>query len=355
VYIARDGRWFSGVPLLELDSFTNEVASLKGVVPVVLSPSTQHHGLILNPVAGRLQKSEIQRIDVLFPAVHGSHGEDGTLQGLFELADIPYVGCGVLASAVGNDKAVTKIVLRAAGVPVIEDVVFTRTEWHEDAEAILKRITDTLSFPLFVKPATLGSSIGVGRVDDVAMLRTSIEVATTFDRRVLVEPAVVNCVEINCAVLGDDRGITPSVLEQPISWETFLTYDDKYLRGGGGGMKGAERIIPAPLEPEMTEKIQSMAVRAFGALQGRGIARIDFLLRGDEVFLNEINTMPGSLALYLWRETGMSAHDVVNRLVALAQDSHAEKRRTSFDYQTNLIALTAQRGLKGLKGGKTQA
>lgn len=353
VYITRDGRWFTGEPLRNLDNYTNEIASLRGVQPAILSPSAQHHGLIVNPVAGLLQKSEVKRIDVVFPAVHGSHGEDGTLQGLFELADVPYVGCGVLASALGNDKALTKQVLRQNGVPVVDDVVFTRAEWQEDPEAILAKINAHFAYPVFVKPVTLGSSIGVSRVEDAAMLRATIEVATTFDRRVMVEPAVVGCQEINCAVMGDDMGMRASVLEQPKSWAEFLSFDDKYMHGGEG-MKSAERIIPAPLSTELTARIQAMTVQVFKALQGRGTARLDFLVRGEEVFLNEINTMPGSLAFYLWSEMGMNNREVVERMVKLAQDAHAEKRRTSFDYQTNLIKMTAQRGgLKGLKGTKT--
>lgn len=352
VYITRDGRWFTGEPLKTLDTFTGDFTGVRGVEPTVLSPATQHHGLIVKPTAGLFQRSTIRRVDVVFPAIHGSHGEDGTLQGLLELADIPYVGCGVLASALANDKALTKVVLRQAGVPVVDDVVFTRAEWQDDAEAVLARIEGQLSYPLFVKPVTLGSSIGVGRVNDRSLLRATIEVATSFDRRVIVEPAVVDCVEINCAVMGDDTGLSASVLEQPKGWAEFLTYEDKYMRGGEG-MKSAERLIPAPLPPEQTERIQSLAKRAFTAIEGRGIARVDFLVRGDEVFLNEINTMPGSLAFYLWSETGMSNSDVVERLVTLAQDAHAEKRRTSFDYQSNLVQLTKQRGgLKGLKGSK---
>lgn len=354
VYITRDGRWFSGDALKTLKNFTNEAAviQMKGVQPVVLSPTTQHGGLLINPGGGMFSRMTIQRLDVVFPAIHGSHGEDGTLQGLLEMADIAYVGCGVLASSICNDKAMTKAVLRQAGVPVVDDVVFTRAEWHDDSESVLNRITEKLSFPMFVKPVTLGSSIAVARVADRALLRASIDVAASFDRRVMVESAVTEAVEINCAVLGDDKGVKASVLEQPRSLEEFLTYEDKYMRGGGGGMKSAERIIPAPISDSLTKQIQDIAKRAFLAVQGRGIARIDFLLRGETVYLNEINTMPGSLALYLWRETGMSAGQVVDQLVKLAQDIHAEKRRTTFDYKTNLVSMTAGRGLKGLKGVK---
>lgn len=353
VYISRDGRWFTGEPLLELKNYQDEIVSFKGVSGVVLSPSVQHHGLILNPVSGRLQKSEIRRLDVVFPALHGSHGEDGTLQGLLELADIPYVGCGVLASAIANDKWLTKVVLQQQGIPVIEGMVFSRSEWAQDKTAVLERIRTNLPFPLFIKPATLGSSIGVGRVTEAeqSLLEPSIELALNFDRRVLVERAVTGGVEVNCAVMGSGTAVTTSVLEQPVSWEQFLTYEEKYMRGGGG-MKSAERIIPAPFSTEQTAAIQQTARQAFNAIDGRGIARIDFLVDpvADKVYLNEINTLPGSLAFYLWQEGGLSPRQVVDQLVRLAFDSHAEKRRSTYDYQTSLIELTAVRGLKGLKG-----
>ncbi len=355
IYITRDGRWFTGDPLLDLKNYKNEIVSLAGVQPVVLSPATQHHGLIVNPTpSGLLAKSQIKRLDVIFPAVHGSHGEDGTLQGLFELADIPYAGCGVMASAVANDKLMTKTVLRANGIPVVDSVVFTRHEWEENPDAIIERIKTSLKFPLFVKPVTLGSSIGISRVSDENLLRASIDVAANLDRRVMVEGAVENPVEINCAVLGDDRSMRASVLEQPVSWEQFLTYEEKYLRGGEG-MKSAERIIPAPLPDTTTKRIQDMAIAAFRAIDGRGIARIDFLYQpaSDTVYLNEINTMPGSVAFYLWQEVDIPPRELVHQMVELAREAHAEKRRNTYDYQTNLIAMTAARGLKGMKGSKT--
>ncbi|MCB9450501.1 MAG: D-alanine--D-alanine ligase [Anaerolineaceae bacterium] len=354
VYIDREGRWLTGEPLLELKNFRDEIASYKGVMSTLLSPTTNHHGLILNPVAGRFGKSEVQRLDVIFPTIHGTHGEDGTLQGLFELADIPYVGCGVLASALANDKIITKDVLRQHAIPVVDDVHFTRAEWLNDPDAIIQRITEKLAYPVFVKPATTGSSIGIGRAADETLLRASIDVATHFDQRVLVESAVTNCVEINCAVLGNTPDVRASVLEQPVSWEAFLTYEEKYLRGGEG-MKSAERLIPAPISPELTEQIQEYARGAFRAIGGRGTARIDFLVRPDvgEVYLNEVNTMPGSLALYLWQEENLSPREVVDQLVKLAQEAHVEKRRSTYNYQTNLIAQTAARGLKGIKGVKS--
>lgn len=356
IYITREGRWYTGAPLLDLKNYNDEIVSFKGVEEVILSPTVQHHGLILNPISGRLQKSEIKRLDVVFPAIHGTHGEDGTLQGLLELADIPYVGCGVLASAVANDKALAKDVLRQHNIPVVDGLMFTRRQWIDSREELLEQINGAYKYPIFVKPATLGSSIGVSRVETPELLAPSIDLATNFDRRILVESAVSPGVEINCAVMGSSGKFEASVLEQPVSWQEFLTYEEKYLRGGEG-MKSAERIIPAPIDDALAQKIRQTAIDAFSAIDGRGIARIDFLAQPDtgKFYLNEINTMPGSLAFYLWHETGMTSAQVVEKLVAIAQDAYADKRRTTYNYQTSLIELTASRGLKGVKGSKSSA
>lgn len=350
VYITRDGRWYTGDPLLEIKNFSDEIISYKGVQSALLSPGTQHHGLITNPTSGRLQKSEVRRIDVIFPVVHGSHGEDGTLQGLFELADIPYVGCDVMASAIANDKAMTKNVMRQTAIPVVDDLIINRADWLRDREAVLARIEQTLTFPLFVKPVTLGSSIGVGRVDHAQALGPALDVAASFDHRAMVEQAVTGAVEINCAVMGYGEDMTASVLEQPVSWQEFLTYEEKYMRGGEG-MKSAERIIPAPISDSLTARIREATLAAFRAINGRGIARIDYLVQPDNetFYLNEINTMPGALSFYLWREDDLSPRDVVERLVKLAQAAHADKRLNTYDYRTPLIELTAARGLKGAK------
>lgn len=352
IYITRDGRWVSGPGLRDLNTFrSDDISERMGIKEIVLSPSTAHHGLIVSPVSGLLARSQVRALDVAFPVVHGSHGEDGTLQGLFELADIPYVGAGVLASAVTRDKIMLKTVLSGLGIPVVRYVAFTRQEWVSVADALLARIESEVGFPAFVKPASLGSSIGVARANDAREARTYVNVAANFDQRILVEAAVEGVMEINCAVMGnaDPR---PSVLEQPISWQEFLTYEEKYMRSAGAaGMKGAERRIPAPISDDLTARIREMALRAFRAVDGRGIARVDFLVREEtgEVYLNEINTMPGSLAFYLWLEEGMTPAQVVDELIRLALEAHAEKRKTVYNYKTGLIAHAAARGLKGIK------
>ena len=352
VFISRDGRWFTGEPLTNLRNFQDsDLLQRNGVQPCVLSPDTRHHGLILNPLAARFSKSEIKRLDVVFPALHGSHGEDGSLQGLLELADIPYVGFATLGSALTNDKIITKMILRQAGLPVLDDFSFSRDQWLEEPDAIIAQIRDKLGFPLFIKPATLGSSIGIGRADSPELLRASIDIAANFDRRILVEPAVTGGIEINCSVMGFGGQFEVSTLEQPLSWDDFLSYEDKYLRGSEG-MKSAERLIPAPISAELSERITQISLTAFEAVDGRGIARLDYLVRPEqgEIFLNEINTMPGSLAFYLWQEDGYTRANLVEKLVQLAHDAHMEKRRNIYDYQTNLVEVASQRGLKGSKG-----
>lgn len=364
IYVTRDGRWLTGDPLRDIKTFQAEdMLAVKGVEETHLSSSTGFKGLITPPIAkGFFRKSKLMPLDVIFPVVHGSHGEDGTLQGLFEIADLPYVGTGVLASAIANNKITTKALLKQNDIPVVPGVAFTRHQWLSDDERprILEQIEE-LGFPVFVKPSDLGSSIGIARVDEAERLQMHIDVAANFSRQVLVEKAVVGATEINCAVMGNHT-IQASVLEQPVSYEQFLTYEEKYMRGGKGdktggvkeaGMQGADRLIPAPLSEELTAKVQDIARRGFMAVSGQGTARIDFLVNPEtnDVWLNEINTMPGSLAFYLWEAGGMRATAVCDELLRLAFERHNEKARTIFNYQNPLLEHVAKRGLSGAKGG----
>jgi D-alanine-D-alanine ligase len=352
IYITRDGEWVTGPGLRDLKTFqTDDISEMMGMKDTLISPSTSHHGMITPPISGLFARNQLRRLDVAFPVVHGSHGEDGTLQGLLELADIPYVGAGVLASAITRDKIILKALIAQQSIPVVKSLPLSRHEWVNNPGAVLERIGAQLGYPVFVKPAALGSSIGVARADSADATRNYINVAANFDRRILVEQAVQDATEINCAVMGNYE-VRASVLEQPITFQEFLTYEEKYMRGeGAAGMKGAERQIPAPISDDLTQRIRQMAIQAFQAVDGRGIARVDFLMRKetDEIFLNEINTMPGSLAFYLWHEEGLSPSDVVDELIRLAIEAHADKRKTTYNYKTGLIAHAAARGLKGVK------
>jgi D-alanine-D-alanine ligase len=353
VYISREGKWYTGAPLKDVKNFKDEnIVNHSEVRSVVLSPDVRHHGLIVDPLpSGLFKKPEVIKLDVIVPAIHGSHGEDGTLQGLFELCDVPYVGFATMGSALTNDKIITKQVLRQNNIPVVEDFWFSRNDWFNDAEAIVSKITRAFSTPLFVKPATLGSSIGVSRVDDLNLLRPSIDMAVGLDRRVLVEKAVSPCIEINCSVIGYGDDVRASVLEQPKSWGDFLSFEDKYLQGNKG-MSSADRQIPAPLSPELTKQIQDYAVQAFKAVDGRGIVRIDFLIQPEQnkVYLNEMNTLPGSFSFYLWKPSGLSEEALMDLQIKFARDAYAEKRRNIYNYKSSLLDVAALRGLKGSKG-----
>lgn len=355
IYIDRDGVWLVGEPLRDISSYQNDkVSELLGIKEATLSASTAFKGLIVPPISGLVGRNSLRKLDVLFPAIHGAHGEDGTLQGLFELVDLPYVGCGVMSSAIAIDKPMFKTVLAQNDIPVLDGLTITRAAWIKHRKAVLDHIEAVLPYPVFVKPATLGSSIGVARVADRDALGNHLDVAANFDQRILIEPAMDGAIEVNCSVLGNDEDIRASVCEQPISFEEFLTYEDKYMREGGG-MKGAERQIPAPISDNLTARIQQTAIDSFKVIGGRGIARVDFLVRKEagEFYVNEINTMPGSLAFYLWEPEGLSPGHLVDELIRLAQEVHRQKRQTRYDFRTGLVAHAAARGLKGgLKGLK---
>jgi D-alanine-D-alanine ligase len=264
-------------------------------------------------------------LDVVFPILHGPYGEDGTVQGLLELANIPYVGPGVLASAAGMDKSVMKVLFAARGLPVCDWHGFVRAEWDRDRADVLKKI-EKLGLPVFVKPANLGSSVGISKVKSADALVPAIELALEFDRKVVVEAAVPNAREIECAVLGNDDPAT-SVPGEVIPSREFYDYEAKYLD------EGSKTVIPAELEPTTVADVQRLSVEAFRAIDAAGLARVDFLLARDSgaIFVNEINTMPGftTISMYskMWEASGLTYSALVDQLIQLALARHSEKQR----------------------------
>jgi D-alanine-D-alanine ligase len=340
VYIAKDGRWFTGDALTQLGRFADARGLLAGCTMVTPVVDPSRPALKLVPVDaprrgrfGRAAGDSTVDIEVAMPLVHGSLGEDGTLQGLLEMAAIPYTGSGVAASAVAMDKRLAKTVLRAAGLPVLDDVVIDRDSWRTAADEHLRAAQSVAPYPLYVKPVSLGSSIGVSRAADAVELREAIEVALIYDRRCLVEPAQEGIVEINCAVIGDHTGARASLLEQPTK-RGLLSYDDKY-RGGGkspaaksSGMKSAQRIIPAPIDEGLGALVRDAALSAFAAVGAAGVARIDFMVdtvRGHFV-VNELNPVPGSLSFYLFEPAGLSFPALLDELIDIARRRHAADR-----------------------------
>lgn len=350
IYITKDGTWLTGQKLASIDVYKAFDPKDPDLHAIVITPDT---GLqtILDPLPkGFLSKPKRLDLDVIFPVFHGAHGEDGTIQGLLELANLPYVGAGVLGSCIGIDKIVTKAVLSEHGLPVLEYLWFTRFDWKQNHQEVVAKVQRRFSFPVIVKPASLGSSIGIQRAENLEDLQFAIDTAIHYGKRILVEPSIENKQEINCSVLGNENPI-PSVCEQPVSRDVFLSYRDKYLHDRSDrGMEGAARIIPAPIVSELTERIQQLAIQAFRCIGGLGIARVDFILdrETDSIYVNELNTMPGSISYYLWEPSGIMPEQLVDRLIELAFQAHREKCTTTYSIATPLLQ---QADLLALKKG----
>lgn len=339
VYITKDGEWLlnnkTGFDIKTLVDKTKIIKDSKK-----LAITTDRDSPVW--VRGLFGYSPLEnQPDVVFPVIHGRGGEDGTLQGLFELVDLPYVGCGVTASGIKIDKYLGKRLAEFLGIAVTKDWLFTKGE---------KIIVEKVKLPAFVKPVGLGSSIAVQRVETKKTLIEAIEVAFCYDRRVMVEEAIEMPKEVNISVLGNEK-LEVSVTEQPVSSGDLLSFDDKYMNSKAGGMAGSKRLMPADIGDEKIKKIENYAKSFYRLIGGKGIARIDFILdsRG-KIYFNEINTMPGSLAFFLWEKTGKPFEKLVSQLVELALDEKMSKGKLVSKFEVNLLIKMMAGG--GLKGGK---
>jgi D-alanine-D-alanine ligase len=339
IRIEKDGRWVladrppSAASAADvIDQMRHEAARSRHGRDVVLPPRPADDTLLIvdRPSAQSETGAAASSVtgfslDVIFPVLHGPFGEDGTIQGLLELADVPYVGCGVLASALGMDKHVMKVVFRACGLRVPDWVMVARHTWRTSPNAVVESLESQLAYPLFVKPANMGSSVGISKVHDRSALGAAIDLASEFDRKVIVEVAVPAAREIEVAILGNDdaRASTPGEI---VPSREFYDYEAKYVDGH------SRTVIPAPVDAAMRDEIQRQALVAFHAIDGAGLARVDFLLSGTtgELFINEINTLPGfttiSMFSKLWAASGMDYPTLVDDLISLALARHAEKR-----------------------------
>jgi D-alanine-D-alanine ligase len=323
--IAHTGQWLSSEKALQA---LKAHQSLELWPEQLLVPDPRKQSLVAINDGGNIGQS----IDVIFPVVHGTYGEDGSLQGLLELADIPYVGAGVLGSAVGMDKVIQKEILRQAHIPVTPSFWFTFEEYRVRAKKIVAEIEQTLTYPLFVKPSNSGSSIGISKAHDRKELQSAIETAAHFDRKILIEQGVKNAREIECSVLGNENPVASAVGEI-VSSNEFYDYDAKYVDGK------SHAIIPAKLPTTVVKKIQQYAVAAFHALDCAGMARVDFLVnrKTNRIILNEINTIPGftSISMYpkLWQASGLSYSALLDTLIQLAIDRHEAKKKLKTIYK----------------------
>jgi D-alanine-D-alanine ligase len=351
VYIAKSGAWYTGDQLLQLERYKDIDRLIAASTRVTMRPDPSSGGELIEVEArrGLLGGSArtAARFDVAMPLVHGPNGEDGTLQGLFELAALPYCGCDVVSAALSMDKRLSRTALRGAGIPVLDDVMVSRARWLEQPDAVRARLAERPGFPMYVKPRRLGSSIGVARVDGDAALRDALEVAFSYDTSILAEQAQDGSIEVNCSVLGWGDEVRVSVCEQPVSSGT-LSYADKYLSGAKGkggakappsGMKSSQRIIPAPISDSLTSRIQDTAMSSFRAIGAAGVTRVDFLVspERDSFVVNELNTLPGSLSFYLWEASGLRFDALLVRLIDMAMARHREQQATTSSIDTWLL------------------
>lgn len=343
IYITKTGKWYTGDALLNVDNYKNTDQLLAQCTEIYLSPSFGDFNLY--PVkTGLFGKKDLGKIDIAFPVIHGTNGEDGTLQGLLELKGIPFVGCNTLASAVGMDKIMMKMVLKESGLPVVDYTWFTDRAWHADQAGITEKVKQ-IGFPVIVKPANLGSSVGVSKAADEKQLIEAVELAGSFATRILVERMVQNLKEINCSVMGNANEQQASVCEEPLGAGDILSYKDKYVNnakgGGSKGMTSTKRQIPANIPAEMSAQIQHLAKETFRVLDCSGVSRIDFLVDNQtgEVFVNEINTIPGSLSFYLWEATDKKFDRLLKDLVDNAMKRQRERENLVISYSENIFSM----------------
>jgi D-alanine-D-alanine ligase len=361
IYLSRAGAWLSGPAVARLltveaegrgsgdqaarqrlqQEYKQQLALLergaaqKEVESLFLPPDPTVRGLCGDPtLASWFKKSLRPALDVAFPTVHGTHGEDGTLQGLFELAELPYVGPGLAASAVGMDKILSKQLFRGAGLPVVEATWFARRRWLEDEAGPIGEVESRLGYPVVVKPAVAGSSVGISRATDAASLRRAVAAAAQFSSRVLVERAVEERLEVQCAVLGN-HALSVSVCEELTGAAGIVSFEEKYLKRPEAQADLAPSLIPAQIPEALAARVRELALEAFRALDARGIARVDFLVARPDLtpYVNEVNTLPGSLCLRLWEASGVPPIELIRRLLTLAEEAAAEKRVTRFESQ----------------------
>jgi D-alanine-D-alanine ligase len=333
--ITKEGRWIaSGDPMKALEAGDTGASR-----PAALLGDPSRRGLMrLEDTERAVEATRLAELDVVFPVLHGPYGEDGTVQGLLELAGIPYVGADVTGSALGMDKAVFKDVMQAHGLPIVDYVLVKRKQWEADPEGVLDRAEAALGYPVFTKPANLGSSVGISKCRDRAGLVAGLAEAARYDRKLLVEIAVPAAREIEVSVLGNDDPIA-SLPGEIVPGREFYSYEAKYIDVGDDA---SQLLIPAPISPEMTEQVRDLAVRAYKAIDCAGMARADFLLSREtgELYVNELNTIPGftAISMYpkLWDASGVPYPELIDRLIELALERYEDKGRSETSYQPAL-------------------
>lgn len=344
IYISKQGTWHRGDNRFLDPLFYKDLQKVSKLGTITVLPANRDIHLIKKGLLGF--GAEETAIDVAFPVFHGQNGEDGSVQGLLELANIPFVGSGVLGGAIGMDKYVSKRIAESLGVRVAKDFLITEdVQKNNEVSEIVKKI----GFPLYVKPVNLGSSIGVTRVEKIQDLNNALEVAFCYDNRVLLEEEINFDKEVNISIMGNNPYVL-SVTEQPVASGKTLSFDDKYLSDSGKskGMASLKRLIPAPVSASQLKTIQEWAEKFFAAINGKGLARLDFMIdKKGQVYFNEINTIPGSLAFFLWEKSGYPFPKLVDHLLKLAIESWNSKQQKISTFESNILEKIGSGGLKG--------
>lgn len=358
IYISKEGLMYTGEKLLKLESFRNLDSLLKELTQITIVNDGKNINIVRYPTK-KFGNNIINTIDVAFPTMHGTNGEDGTVAGYLEMLQVPYIGCDMLSASIGMDKIMMRRVLKEAQIPSLDYVAFYSTEYIKEEEKIIKEIEEKLRYPLIVKAGNLGSSVGIKKAKTNSELKEAIEYSMQFSDRVMVENAIVNLKEVNCSVIGDTSNATASECEEPLGSDEILSYQDKYVSGGktkagevAGGSKGMatlQRKLPAEISDEMKNAIQELAVKTFKVLGCSGVSRIDFLVDNDtnDIYVNEINTIPGALSYYLWEATGKTFEKEIDELVDIALKRKREREKLVFSYDQNILALQGSKiGIK---------
>ncbi len=360
LYISMQGIWYTGEALMSMSAYTPFREDQKGLVRVSLDMTPGSGALLAfeqskGLLGGGMKQRVVARLECVIPVFHGMHGEDGTVQGLLELANLPYASPGVTGSAVGMDKIIMKRHFHGAGFPVLPGIWFSRQEFKNDHDAVMDRIEKEIGYPVYTKPANLGSSIGVSRAENREELSDALELAFVYDRRVLLEQGLTNPIELNCSVVGFDTGIKASVLEMPVTSGALLSFSEKYLQGGNGskGMASLARVVPAPVEDSLRDQIQSLSKDIFRELDLKGVVRIDYMfdVKTEKLYITEVNTIPGSMAYYLWEKSGMSYTNLIDELVQCAMKAHHEKNDNNYAFSSDILKNVKLGGKTGAKGG----
>ncbi|MDO5771763.1 MAG: D-alanine--D-alanine ligase family protein [Bacteroidales bacterium] len=360
IYISKQGKWYTGDALFDVANYRDINSLLAKCQEVYMRPIYDDYNLYKTkkPLFGT---DVLTRLDVVIPVLHGSNVEDGIFEGVLQTIGIPYAGCDVLASANGMDKITMKMILQACDIPVVDYVWFTDKQWFAKRDELIAQIETKLGYPVIVKPANLGSSVGIGCAHNREELIDKVDAAEQYSTRLIVEYMVKDLQEINCSVIGDCNEYRMSVLEQPLTSQDILTYTDKYMGGtkGAKGMAASQKKFPADLPDAETKRIQFLAGETFRALSCHGVSRVDVMIEGKserdasgcrKIFVNEINTIPGSLSFYLWEGSGLKFDEEMEHLVQLALKRKREQGMKTVSYDQNIFSLGG--GIKGGKMGK---